>query len=142
MYKYADLYYICWLIEGAGRAFAMPRRDVINLMGKERVRNYMRFADVFHCENPDKIIGELAEELCITFANEPFNKKKPGQPSQRQMAGVYARIIQRTYADDYEKGVYEFFNSFLPPILLDYKNELYWSSMHHLSESYKEGKIL
>ena len=140
MYKYSDLYYVCWLIERFGRATSLSRKETVNLIGHKRIRNYMQFADVFHCENPDKIIGELADELQIELPNADL--KKTAGPSLRQMAGVYSRIINMSHKDDYETGVLNFFNSFLPPALLDYENELYWSSMHYLSECYKEGALL
>ena len=138
MYKYQDLYYVCWLIERFGRTLSMPRKEAANLIGHGRIQNYMRFADVFHCENPDKIIGELAEELGLEAGAQP----KMEGPTLRQMAGVYARIINRVHENDYAQGVLAFFNSFLPPLLVDYKNELYWASMHYLSECYKEGQLL
>ena len=143
MLKYDDMYYACWLIERFGRAFDMPRKDVVNLIGKKRLKNYMEFADCFHCENPDKIIGELAEELGVIGNDELFKYiEMQSKPSLRQIAGVYARVIKMCHENDYEAGIEKFFNSFLPPLINDYENNLYWSSMHYLSECYKDGNLL
>jgi len=103
----------------------------------------MELADVFHCENPDKVVGELAMELGLPepelYSDFPTEKKKP---ALRSIAGVYARIIKATYPDNYVTGVINVLSSFLPPLVSDYGNNLYWANKEYLTECYKEGVLL
>jgi len=143
MVKYNDLYYVCWLIERLHRVTEKPHKDVVELMGEARIRHYMELADVFHCENPDKIVGELAEELGLPepqlYGDLPTEMKKP---ALRSIAGVYARIIKATHPDNYVSGVINVLSSFLPPLVSDYGNNLYWANKEYLTECYKEGVLL
>jgi len=143
MSNYNDLYYVCWLIERLSRVTGKPHKSLVELMGDARIKHYMELADVFHCENPDKIIGELAEELGLSepqlYSELPSEAKKP---ALRSIAGVYARIIKTIYPDDYVLGTINVLSSFLPPIISDYGNNLYWANKEYLAECYKEGALL
>jgi hypothetical protein len=113
------------------------------MIGMERLVHYYDYADAYHCENPDKIIGELADELGLPepplFSLLPNEKKNP--PFSK-IAKSSARVINDVYSDDYIQGVYNYYTSFLPPILADSDNNLYWSSKEYLVACYKEGEIL
>jgi hypothetical protein len=143
MAKYNDMYYVCWLIERMHRTTQKPHHELVSLLGEARIRHYMELADVFHCENPDKIVGELAEEIGIPepplYHSLPNEKDKP---SVRPIAGVYSRIIKNAHPDDYTNGIINVFSSFLPPLISDYGNNLYWANKEYLVESYKEGALL
>ena len=102
MVKYNDMYYVCWLIERMHRQTQKSHHELVSLLGKERISHYMELADVFHCENPDKIVGELAEE--IGLPTPPLYRSLPNEkniPSVRPIAGVYSRIVKNTHPDDY-----------------------------------------
>jgi hypothetical protein len=114
------------------------------MMGMERLSHYYDYAEAYHCENPDKVVGELTDEIGLPipplFDHLPDEKKTP--PFSK-MAKSSARVINDLYSDDYYiQGVYDYYTSFLPPILADSKNNLYWSSKEYLVACYKEGEIL
>ena len=143
MAKYNDMYYVCWLIERLHRVTGQPHKVLIDLIGENRIRHYMDLADVFHCENPDKIVGELVKEIGLPepcLYSELLAELKT--PALRSIAGVYARIVKATYPENYVLGVINMFTSFLPPIISDYGNNLYWANKEYLTECYKEGVIL
>ena len=143
MVKYNDLYYVCWLIERLHRVTGQSHKVLVDLIGDARISRYMQLADVFHCENPDKIVGELTEELGLPepcLYNElPAEMKTP---SLRSIAGVYARIVKATHPGNYVSGVINILSSFLPPLISDYGNNLYWANKEYLTECYKEGVLL
>jgi len=143
MIKYNDLYYVCWLIERLHRVTGKSHRELVELLGEDNINHYMELADVFHCENPDKIVGELTDELGLPepqLYNDLAMEAK--NPSLRSIAGVYARIIKATHPNDYVSGVVNVLSSFLPPLLSDYRTNLYWANKEYLTECYKEGVIL
>jgi len=77
--------------------------ELIEKMEKERFRHYFEYVEVFHSENPDKTVAELAE-------------------------------------GNYVEEIYNFYKSFLPSLLADYSNNLYWSSKEYLVACYKSSK--
>jgi len=141
--KYNDLYYVCWLIERLHRVTGQSHKALVELIGEVRISHYMELADIFHCENPDKIVGELAEELGLPeprlYSELPAEMKNP---ALRSIAGVYARIVKATHPDNYVSGVINVLSSFLPPLISDYGNNLYWANKEYLTECYKEGALL
>ena len=143
MANYSELYYVCWLIERMHRVTKKTHRELVELLGELRIRHYMELADVFHCENPDKIVGELAVELGLPeppLYSELSDEDK--KPSIRPIAGVYSRIIKGTHPNDYITGITNVLSSFLPPLIADYGNNLYWANKEYLTECYREGAIL
>jgi hypothetical protein len=113
------------------------------MIGYKKLLHYYEYADVYHSENPDKVIGELVEELGLS---EPplFNElpEESKSPPFSKIAKSSARVINDVYGDNHVQGVYDYYTSFLPPILTEIKNNLYWSSKEYLVACYKEGALL
>ena len=141
--EYDKMFYLCWLLERLHRSTNMQHSELTKLIGTKRLMHYFNYADAYHCENPDKVIGELVEELGLPepllFHELPEERKNP--PFSK-MAKSAARVINEIYGDDHVQGVYNYYTSFLPPILADTKNNLYWSSKEYLVACYKEGMLL
>jgi hypothetical protein len=120
-------------VERLYRSTDVPHKELTKKIGPDRLIHYYNYADAYHCENPDKIIGELAEELNLPepplFHELPEERKNP--PFSK-MAKSAARVINEVYGNDHVKGVYDYYTSFLPPLLADTKNNLYWSSKEYL----------
>ena len=99
MVKYHDMYYVCWLIERMHRTTQKPHREWVALLGKSRIQHYMELADVFHCENPDKIVGELAEEIGLPepplYRSLPNEKNKPSVPPNAAALGFLFPQLNR-----------------------------------------------
>jgi len=121
----------------------MSHKELVEMVGMEKLLHYYDYAEAYHCENPDKVIGELADEFGLPapplFNELPLEKRNP---PYSKMAKSSARVINDLYSDDYVRGVYSYYSSFLPPILSDTKNNLYWSSKEYLVACYKEGVLL
>ena len=141
--EYDNMFYLCWIIERANRTTNLPHKDLVEKIGEERLQHYFNYAEAFHCENPDKVVGELAEELGLAepplYHELPEERKKP---LFSKAAKSSARVIDELYKERYVKGVYEYYTSFLPPLLADYRNNLYWSSKEYLVACYREGELL
>lgn len=141
--EYDKMFYLCWLLERLHRSTNLQHNELVNIIGTDRLLHYYNYADVYHCENPDKVIGELVVDLGLPepplFHELPEERKNP--PFSK-MAKSAARVINEIYGDDHVQGVYNYYTSFLPPILADTKNNLYWSSKEYLVACYKEGILL
>jgi len=137
------MFYLCWLLERLHRSTNIPHKILVETMGMERLLHYYDYADAYHCENPDKVVGELTEEMGLPVP--PLFRDLPEErihPPFSKIAKSSARVINDLYGGDHVRGVYDYYTSFLPPILADSKNNLYWSSKEYLVACYKEGMIL
>ena len=141
--EYDRMFYLCWLLERLHRSTNLPHIELIEKIGEDKLQHYYKYADAYHSENPDKVVGELAEEFGLPtpplFHELPEERKNP--PFSK-MAKSAARVINDVHSANYVNGVYNYYTSFLPPILADTKNNLYWSSKEYLVACYKEGAIL
>lgn len=141
--EYDKMFYLCWLLERLHRSTNLPHYELVKKIGNAKLHHIYDYADAYHSENPDKVVGELAEELGLPtpslFHELPEERKNP--PFSK-MAKSATRVINEVYGDDHVNGVYNYYTSFLPPLLTDVKNNLYWSSKEYLVACYKEGTLL
>ena len=67
-----DLFYLCSLIDYIARKTKNVRSDIVNKLGKERLEKIYDLADVYHCDNIDRVSEDFTEECDIkkgTFDN-------------------------------------------------------------------------
>lgn len=64
-----DLFYLCSLIEYMGRKTKNPRGIVVEALGVKELKHIYDFADVYHCENIEKVATELVEKHNIPTGN-------------------------------------------------------------------------
>ncbi|WP_302582423.1 hypothetical protein [Paraprevotella clara] len=57
--KLNDLFFVCSLIEYVGRQTKNERKVVVNALGRKGLEHYYELAEVYHCENINKVTGEL-----------------------------------------------------------------------------------
>ena len=57
-----NLFFTCSLIEYMGRKVKRTRREVVEFLGKQRVKRIYEYADVFHCEPIEKVADKFIEE--------------------------------------------------------------------------------
>ena len=53
-----DLFYTCSLIDYIARKTKNVRSEVVNKLGKERLEKIYDLAEVYHCENIEKVSEE------------------------------------------------------------------------------------
>ncbi|MCI5935811.1 MAG: hypothetical protein MRZ65_09905, partial [Lachnospiraceae bacterium] len=63
--KENDLFYTCGLIEYIARKTKNTRSDVVNKLGKERLEKIYDLADVYHCDNLDRVSEDFIKEMGI-----------------------------------------------------------------------------
>lgn len=55
------LFYTCSLIEFIGRQIKRTRKEVTDLLTRERIQRIYEFADIFHCEPIEKVADEFIQ---------------------------------------------------------------------------------
>lgn len=141
-----DLFYTCSLIDYMARKTKNTRADIVNQLGKKRIEKIYDLADVYHCDNIERVSSDFIDEAQIkigTFDN--VQDCRYAIPSYWDIGKVYKRLIKQV-AQEEEKNVIdalmEIYNSFISPKIDDYNSSLYYENPSYLLECYREKKIL
>lgn len=141
-----DLFFACSLIEYIARRTKNIRSEVVNKLGKIRISKIYDLADVYHCENIDKISDEFIEDADIV-PGKFDNVADCGYsvPSYWDIGKVYKRLIKMVAADEKIEiidALIEVYNSFISPKIDDYNSSVYYENPNYIFECYKEKKML
>ena len=141
-----DLFYTCSLIEYIARKTRNTRATVVNQLGKTRREKIYDLADVYHCDNMERVGMDFIEAAHIkegTFDN--VADCRYAIPSHWDMGKVYKRLIMRV-AEEEEKTVIdaliEIYNSFISEKIDDYNSSVYYENPAYIFECYKEQKMI
>lgn len=141
-----DLFFTCGLIDYIARKTKNTRSYVVNQLGKKRLEKIYDLADVYHCDNIDRVSEDFIEESNIqngTFDN--VGDCGYSIPSHWDIGKVYKRLIKQV-AQDREIPIIDalitVYNSFISPKIDDYNSSVYYENPSYIFESFKEGKLL
>ena len=114
--------------------------------GMQRIDKIYDLADVYHCDNIDRVCEDFIEEAKIpdgTFDN--VADCRYAIPSHWDIAKVYKRLIKQV-AQEKQIGIVDalikVYNSFLSAKIDDYNSSLYYENPSYLLECYLENTIL
>ncbi|KAA6316076.1 hypothetical protein EZS27_033562 [termite gut metagenome] len=144
--EHNDLFFVCSLIEYIARRTKNHRDIVVNAIGKEKLEHIYELADVYHCENIDKITDEVIQQHQIP--DSTFDNVADCQysiPTHWDIGKVYKRLIIDVCNNQNKKPIdalIEIYNSWLSRKIEDYNSSTYYENQSYLYESYMEGKML
>lgn len=141
-----DLFYTCGLIDYIARKTENLRSDVVNYLGRERLEKIYDLADVYHCDNIERVSDDFIEEAQI--GNGDFDNV--GQcryriPSHWDIAKVYKRLIKQVSVDEnihVIDALMKVYNSFISPQIDDYNSSVYYENPSYIYECYRENHII
>ena len=136
-----NLFYLCSLIEYIARYTSNTKKEIITKMSKELITHIYNLADIYHCENIEKIANEIMEKCHIEKGNYIL-KLQDGKPTYFDMGKVYQRIITMDNKADKMASVMEVLSSWLIEKMDNYSSSLYYENPNYIYECYKSGKIL
>ena len=96
-----DLFYLCGLIDYMARKSKNERSYVVNKLGREQLEKIYDLADVYHCDNIDRVSEDFIKEADIK--NGTFdNVKECGYaiPSHWDIGKVYKRLVKKVAEED------------------------------------------
>ena len=141
-----DLFYTCSLIDYISRKTKNVRSYVVNKLGKERLEKIYDLADVYHCDNIDRVCDDFIDEANIEQGNFD-NVADCGYsiPTYWDIGKVYKRLIKRVA--EYEKidiisALEKVYNSFISPKIDDYNSSVYYENPEYIFECYRENQML
>ena len=141
-----DLFYTCSLIDYISRKTKNVRSNVVNKLGKERLEKIYDLADVYHCDNIERVCDDFIDDAKIEQGNFD-NVADCGYsiPTYWDIGKVYKRLIKRVA--EYEKidiisALEKVYNSFISPKIDDYNSSVYYENPEYIFECYRENQML
>ena len=141
-----NLFFLCSLIEYISRKTKNHRNVVVNAIGKDGLQHIFDLADVYHCENIDKLTFEFTEKHNIE--NGIFDNiatAKYSIPTHWDIGKVYKRLIIDVSKNENKAlidALYEVYNSWLSRKIEDFNSSVYYESPQYLFQSFLVGEVL
>ena len=141
-----DLFFTCSLIEYIARKTKNTRSEIVNKLGKNKIDKIYDLADVYHCDNIDRVSDDFIIDANIG-SGKFDNVADCGYaiPSCWDIGKVYKRLIKMV-AEDEKIGIIdaliEVYSSFISPKIDDYNSSVYYENPTYIFECYKEKKML
>ena len=143
--KENDLFYTCGLIEYIARKTKNTRSDVVNKLGKERLEKIYDLADVYHCDNLDRVSEDFIKEVGIKNGEyDNVGCCRYRIPSHWDIGKVYKRLIKKVYENeniDVIDALMKVYNSFISSKIDDYSS-VYYENPSYIYECYRENQML
>ena len=138
-----DLFFVCSMIEKVSRETKQRQSYVVNKMGKENIGRLYKYADVFHCENPDKISYDLIKDNEIEVGTyDKISRCKYKIPSYWEIGEIYARLIININKELLIDTLFEVYNSWIEKIMDNYNSSFYYESPEYHLACYNAGEVL
>jgi len=144
--KSNDLFYVCSVIDYIARKTKNTRKDMVNSLGAVNINKLYDLADVYHCENIEKVTDEFIEEAAIPtgdFDNVAFCNYKV--PTYWEIGRVYSRLINQVANEQKKDSIstlFEVYNSWITESIDNYNSDMYYSNPDYIFASYKHGDVL
>lgn len=139
-----DMFFTCSLIEKIARDTKNTNVFVANTLGEDGLKYILKNAQIFHCENIDKVSCEIAEKYSIYTGDYDVNQYDE-IPTFFDMGKVYSRLIYYKIKKDHEKktkAVLKIYNSPIAKKINNYNANMMLSNIPYLYESYKAKRAL
>jgi hypothetical protein len=144
--KYNDLFFLCSLIEYIARKTKNHRDVVVTALGEDRLRHIYELADVYHCENIDKISDELIQKYHIPIGGfDNVAACRYSIPTHWDIGKVYKRLIAAVCEKRNKEiidSLIEVYCSWISRKIENFNSSAYYENPDYLYASYVEGSML
>ena len=140
-----NLFYTYSLIEYISRKTKNTKKLVIEKLGKENINKIYKLAEVYHCENIDKVSDEFIEKTNIEIGEyDIISKCKYDVPTYWDIGKVYKRLIimVNNRETEYIDTLIKVLSSWIVEKIDNYNSSMYYESPDYIYACYKEGKVL
>ena len=143
--KSNDLFYTCSLIEYIARKTKNKPSVITELIGRERIRHIYEYADVFHCDNIDRVSDDLITEFSIpTGRFDNVAECRYSVPTHWDIGKVYKRLIlvdAEKSGKDIITVLTEVYSSKMVDLIEDYNSSFYYDNPGEIFWTYKNGCV-
>ena len=125
-----DLFFTCGLIDYIAR----------------RLSKIYDLADVYHCDNIDKVSNDFIQDAEIKTGNfDNVAVCRYAIPTHWDIGKVYKRLIKQVAISehiDVIDALMKVYSSFISPKIDDYNSSVYYENPSYIYECYRESKML
>ena len=143
--KENDLFFTCSLIEYIARKTKNTKRKVVKKLGKENIKKIYELAEVYHCENIEKVSDEFIKNADIKIGTyDVVSNCKYNLPTYWDIGKVYKRLIIMVNNDEnkYVDTLIEVLSSWIIEKIDNYNSSMYYENPEYIYQCYVEGKVL
>lgn len=140
-----DLFFVCSLIEYIARKTKNTKKVIIEQLGEETLNKIYDLAEIYHCENIEKVSAELIEENNIDIGHySPIEDCKYRVPTYWEIGKVYQRLILMIDGKraNYIQILIQVLSSWLIEKIDNYNSSMYYENPDYIYQCYMEGKVL
>ena len=141
-----NLFYTCSLIDYIARKTKNIRSYVVNKLGKERLEKIYNLADVYHCDDINRVSDDFIKEAVIENGDyDNVGECEYNIPSYWDIGKVYKRLIKSVSEDEgicIVEALIKVYNSFISMKIDDYNSSMYYENPSYIYACYKENEIL
>ena len=138
-----DIFFLCSLIDYIGRMTKNKRKDIVNTLGKERIKHIFELAEVYHSDNIDRVSDDFTREAKIEKGDfDNVKMCKYSVPTHWDMGKVYGRLVKGIADKEdipVEDAVVKAYNSFVSEKIDDYNAAFYYDNSHNILMHYYYG---
>ena len=136
--KENDLFFTCSLIDYIARKTKNTRATVVEKLGRERLEKIYDLADVYHCDNIDRVSDDFIQEAGITTGTfDNVGECRYAIPTHWDIGKVYKRLIKQVAANeqiDVIDALMKVYRSFISPKIDDYNSSVYYENPSYIYE--------
>lgn len=140
-----DLFFTCSLIEYIARKTKNTKKTIVEKLGKENINKIYELAEVYHCENIEKVSEEFIERAKITIGNyNHVEDCKYNVPTYWDIGKVYKRLIIMVdnNVENYVQTLIQVLSSWIIEKIDNYNSSMYYENPDYIYECYIQGKVL
>lgn len=140
-----DLFFTCSLIEYIARKTKNKKKDIVLALTRKNIQKIYDLAEVYHCENIDKITDEFIEECNIKMGSyDVIANTIERVPSYFEIGRVYQRLIVMVNSDEslYVSTLIEVMTSWIIEHIDNYNSSMYYENPDYIYQCYVNNVIL
>ena len=140
-----NLFFVCSFIEYIARKTKNRKKVVVEKLGKDNIKKIYELAEVYHCENIEKISDEFIEKCNIEIGQyDIISNCEYNVPTYWDIGKVYKRLILMVdnNKDNYISTLIDVLNSWIIEKIDNYNSSMYYENPDYIYQCYVEGKIL
>ncbi|MDR2346529.1 MAG: hypothetical protein LBE18_10715 [Planctomycetaceae bacterium] len=122
------------------------RKEVVNRFGLAAIEHLLELADIYHCEDMDKLVSDFVEKYSIpTGIFDNVADCRYHVPTYFDIGKVYKRLIAAVagYKNiPYSNALTEVYSSWISPQIDAYNSSMYFENPDYLFQSYLAGEPL
>lgn len=140
-----DLFFVCSLIEYISRKTKNTKKYIVEKLGKEAIKKIYDLAEVYHCENMEKVSEELIQKYKIQNGTyDILIECKYKTPTIWELGRIYQRLIimVNNNEEEYIDTLLEVLSSWIIEKIDNYNSSMYYENPSYIYECYKQNKII